>query len=44
VQSPRSGERVLSSVSTFLEKKLKLRINKEKSAVGQKAPIKIGRE
>jgi RNA-directed DNA polymerase len=34
VQSPRSGERVLSSVSTFLEKKLKLRINKEKSAVG----------
>lgn len=35
VQSLRSGERVLSSVSTFLEKKLKLRINKEKSAVGQ---------
>jgi RNA-directed DNA polymerase len=34
VQSLRSGERVLSSVSTFLEKKLKLRINKEKSAVG----------
>lgn len=34
VQSPRSGERVLSSVSTFLGKKLKLRINKEKSAVG----------
>jgi len=34
VQSPRSGERVLSSVSGFLEKKLKLRINKEKSAVG----------
>lgn len=34
VQSLRSGERVLSSVSAFLEKKLKLRINKEKSAVG----------
>ena len=34
VQSPRSGERVLSSVSAFLEKRLKLRINKEKSAVG----------
>ena len=34
VQSRRSGERVLSSVSLFLEKKLKLRINKEKSAVG----------
>lgn len=34
VQSQRSGERVFSSVSLFLEKKLKLRINKEKSAVG----------
>src|SRR6056297_500052 len=34
VQSPRSGERVLLSASMFLEKKLKLRINKEKSAVG----------
>ena len=34
VQSIRSGERVLSSASLFLEKKLKLRINKEKSAVG----------
>jgi RNA-directed DNA polymerase len=34
VQSLRSGERVLSSVSGFLEKRLKLRINKEKSAVG----------
>ncbi|MEN7974040.1 MAG: group II intron reverse transcriptase/maturase [Verrucomicrobiota bacterium] len=34
VQSIRSGERVLSSASLFLEKKLKLKINKEKSAVG----------
>jgi len=34
VQSPRSGQRVLSSVSAFLEKRLKLRVNKEKSAVG----------
>lgn len=34
VQSHRSGERVFGSVSRFLEKKLKLRINKEKSAVG----------
>lgn len=34
VQSPRAGERVLASVTRFLEKKLKLRVNKEKSAVG----------
>ena len=34
VQSPRSGERVLASVTRFLETKLKLRVNKEKSAVG----------
>jgi RNA-directed DNA polymerase len=34
VQSPRAGERVLGSVTRFLETKLKLRVNKEKSAVG----------
>jgi RNA-directed DNA polymerase len=34
VQSPRAGERVLSSATRFLETKLKLRVNKEKSAVG----------
>jgi RNA-directed DNA polymerase len=34
VQSPRAGERVLDSATRFLETKLKLRVNKEKSAVG----------
>jgi RNA-directed DNA polymerase len=33
VQSLKAGERVMASVTTFLEKKLKLRVNKEKSAV-----------
>jgi RNA-directed DNA polymerase len=34
VQSRRAGERVLESVTNFLSKKLKLKVNKEKSAVG----------
>ena len=33
-QSPRSGDCVLESATTFLETRLKLRVNKEKSAVG----------
>lgn len=33
VESERAGERVLSSVSRFLERRLKLRVNGEKSAV-----------
>lgn len=33
VQSRRAGERVLSSVTRFLEKTLKLKVNQEKSAV-----------
>lgn len=33
VQSPAAGERVLSSITQFLEGKLKLRVNREKSAV-----------
>ena len=36
VQSKAAGERVLSGVTTFLEKKLKLRVNRDKSAV---APV-----
>jgi RNA-directed DNA polymerase len=36
VQSQAAGERVLASVTTFLEKKLRLRVNREKSAV---APV-----
>jgi RNA-directed DNA polymerase len=34
VQSPRAGERVLDSATRFLQDKLKLKVNKEKSAVG----------
>jgi RNA-directed DNA polymerase len=33
VQSKAAGERVLSSVTTFLERKLRLRVNRDKSAV-----------
>ncbi len=36
VRSEPAGERVLSSVTTFIEKKLRLRVNREKSAV---APV-----
>ncbi len=35
VQSPRAGERVLDSVTRFLQDRLKLKVNREKSAVGQ---------
>jgi group II intron reverse transcriptase/maturase len=34
VKSKRAGERVLKSVTLFLEKELKLKVNQEKSAVG----------
>lgn len=34
VKSPRAGERVLTGITEFLEKKLKLKINREKSGVG----------
>ena len=33
MQSKAAGERVLSSVTTFLEQKLRLRVNRDKSAV-----------
>lgn len=35
VSSQRSGERVMASITQFLEKRLKLKVNKEKSAVGR---------
>jgi RNA-directed DNA polymerase len=35
VRSRKAGERVLASIETFLEKRLKLRINKAKSAVAR---------
>ncbi len=38
VKSKRAGERVLKSVTLFLDKELKLKVNQEKSAVGR--PVK----
>jgi len=35
VRSEKAGERVMASVTEFLEKKLKLRVNREKSAVAE---------
>lgn len=35
VRSRRAGDRVMESVSRFIEKKLRLKINREKSAVGR---------
>jgi RNA-directed DNA polymerase len=35
VQSVKAGERVMASVTAFLEKKLQLRVNRDKSAVAQ---------
>lgn len=35
VATKRSGERVMESISTFIEKKLKLKVNKDKSAVNR---------
>ncbi len=35
VRSPRAGERVMGSVTRWLEKKLKLRVNRDKSAVAR---------
>jgi RNA-directed DNA polymerase len=35
VQSQRAGERVMASVTRFLERKLRLKVNREKSAVGR---------
>jgi RNA-directed DNA polymerase len=33
VRTPKAGKRVMESVTSFLEKKLKLKVNREKSAV-----------
>jgi len=35
VKSKRAGERVMKSISRFIEKKLRLKINREKSALGR---------
>ena len=41
VKSSRSGERVLASVSKFIETKLKLKVNKEKSKTDHSSKIKF---
>lgn len=41
VRTKRSGERVLESITNFVEKKLKLKVNKEKSAVGKPSQRKF---
>jgi RNA-directed DNA polymerase len=41
VQTQRAGERVMASVKTFLEKKLKLKVNLKKSKVGRAQRVKF---
>ena len=41
VKSEQAGERVLGSITQYLEKKLKLRVNREKSGVGHPADRKF---
>jgi RNA-directed DNA polymerase len=41
VRSPKSANRVMSSISKFIEQKLKLKINREKSKVGQSREVKF---
>jgi hypothetical protein len=36
--SPRAGERVMTNIRNFIERKLKLRVNEEKSAVAPDPP------
>lgn len=41
VRSQKSADRVMSSISKFIEKKLKLKINRDKSKVGQSREVKF---
>lgn len=41
VRSQKAGERVMSSVVRFIEKKLKLRVNRKKSRVAKSAEVKF---
>ena len=41
VKSKRAGERVMESITSFLTKKLKLKVNQEKSAVGKPSKRKF---
>lgn len=41
VRSPKSAERVMGSISKFIENKLKLKINRDKSKVGRSRDVKF---
>lgn len=41
VRSPKAANRVMASISKFIEKKLKLKINQEKSKVGRSSEVKF---
>lgn len=41
VRSPKSANRVMAGISKFIEEKLKLKINREKSKVGQSREVKF---
>lgn len=41
VRSPKAANRIMSSISKFIEKKLKLKINHEKSKVGRSLEVKF---
>jgi group II intron reverse transcriptase/maturase len=41
VRSPKAAERVMNSITRFIEKKLKLKINREKSKVGRSRDVKF---
>lgn len=41
VRSPKAANRVMASISKFIEKKLKLKINREKSKVGRSKDVKF---
>jgi group II intron reverse transcriptase/maturase len=41
VRSPKAAERVMSSISKFIEKKLKLKINRDKSRVAHSSEVKF---
>jgi RNA-directed DNA polymerase len=43
VKSEKAGERVLGSITEYLEQKLKLRVNREKSGVGRAPKRLFGR-
>ncbi len=41
VRSPKAADRVMKSISKYIEKKLKLKINRDKSKVGHASKIKF---